>query len=171
MPLLIAASSALARNHPTIGYQYCSYFRAMTSSITPPIYIECDHKRTKSKSGDRMSVFLERFVLAVLATLMTGVVVFNTLKLDWQQRTALGVCLLAMAYFVGHTVHKIKSDIPHQTAPADPTTPVVQAPVQNGPAQSSGPNSPAVTGNGNSFTYYASPSTTSKPITPRKGRR
>jgi hypothetical protein len=119
-----------------------------------------------------MSIFLERFVLAVLATLMTGVVVFNTLKLDWQQRAALGLCFLALAYFVGHTVHKSRSvPIEQPASTGAETTPHAQQPVQAGSAQTNAPNSPAVTGNGNSFNYYSTSPQRPKDTAHRKSKQ
>jgi hypothetical protein len=51
-------------------------------------------------------VFLERFILPALATVLIGVILLNPLKVDWQQQTSLAVAVVALAYFVGHTVYK-----------------------------------------------------------------
>lgn len=63
-----------------------------------------------------MSVFLERFVLAVFATALISLVVINVLNFDWTQRTTLGVCLVAGAYFAAYTVHKQREAIPAPSA-------------------------------------------------------
>jgi hypothetical protein len=55
-------------------------------------------------------VWLERFVLTVLAATLMGVVVFNSMKLDAVQRWTLGIAILALSYFAAHTVHKQRSE-------------------------------------------------------------
>jgi hypothetical protein len=94
-----------------------------------------------------MPVFLERFVLPVLAGSIIAIIVLNPFKLDWQQRLSLAVGVLALAYFVGHTIHKSKSGMDQVAAPA------VQAPAKSGDAKTTGDQSPAVTGNGNDIKY------------------
>jgi hypothetical protein len=63
-------------------------------------------------------VWLERFVLTVLAGAFTAAVLVNAMKFDIAQRVSLGIAIAAIAYFVAHTVHIQKA------AP----TPVVQPP-------------------------------------------
>jgi hypothetical protein len=53
-----------------------------------------------------MPIFLERFVLPCLATLLAGGIVINQMKLDWSQQVSLGIATIALAYFAGHTVYK-----------------------------------------------------------------
>ncbi len=55
-----------------------------------------------------MPIFLERFVLPVLATSVITVILFNPFKWDLQQRISAFVLVLALAYFVGHTLTKKK---------------------------------------------------------------
>ena len=50
-------------------------------------------------------VFLERFVLPALVTVLIGVILLNPFKFDWQQQIALAIVVVGLAYFVGHTVH------------------------------------------------------------------
>jgi len=51
-------------------------------------------------------VFLERFMLPALAAVLVAVILLNPFKLDWQQQGSLAIAVVAVAYFVGHTVHK-----------------------------------------------------------------
>jgi hypothetical protein len=100
-----------------------------------------------------MPVFLERFVLPICAALMIGVILLNPLKMDPQQRISLAACVLALAYFVGNSLHKSKPPVQEQPAP------VVQTPSvpSSGDAITNGDNSPAVSGNGNNFDYGSPP--------------
>jgi hypothetical protein len=50
--------------------------------------------------------WLERFVLTLLAGAFLGVVLWNSMKLDITQRITLGIVILALSYFVAHTVYK-----------------------------------------------------------------
>lgn len=93
-----------------------------------------------------MAIFLERFVLPVLAGAVITVIVLNPFKLDRQQRISLLVCVLAAAYFVGYTVYKSNS-------PMHGAAPMVETPKKSGDATTTGPKSPAVTGDGNKINY------------------
>jgi hypothetical protein len=98
-----------------------------------------------------MPIFLERFVLPVCATLMIGVILLNPMKMDLQQRVSLGIGVLAIAYFVGHSLQRNK--LLEQAKP-----PIVQpTPPTTGNATTTGNQSPAVTGNGNGVVYEAPP--------------
>lgn len=55
-------------------------------------------------------VFLERFILPALATVLIGVILLNPLKLDFQQQASLAIAVIAIAYFVGHTVHRLNQE-------------------------------------------------------------
>lgn len=99
-----------------------------------------------------MLVFLEKFVLPVLTTLVVGVILLNPLKLDRAQRISLFVATVCAAYFIGHTIRKnqqVNASTPAQPAFATPS----EQQKTSGDAKTSGPNSPAVTGGVNSFTY------------------
>jgi len=89
-----------------------------------------------------MSIFVERFVLPILAACVTGVILLNPLKWDRLQRISLFICVVSLAYFVAHTLNKNTKAVAPQPVPQ-----------QTGNATTRGSNSPAVTGNGNSFTY------------------
>jgi len=58
-----------------------------------------------------MPIFLERFVLPVLATSVITVILLNPFKWDWRQRTSLFVAVIALAYFVGYSLTKGKPAI------------------------------------------------------------
>ncbi len=51
---------------------------------------------------------------------MVGAVILNPFKLDWQQRVAAAICISALAYFVGHTIHKPKASASPAVTTADP---------------------------------------------------
>lgn len=94
-----------------------------------------------------MSKFVERFVLPILVAIMTAIIGINPWKLDLRQRISLGICVLSLAYFVTHSLGKKTTyDIP---VPKQ----AVEAPRLSGDAQSSGSQSPAVTGDGNNVQY------------------
>ncbi len=103
-------------------------------------------------------VFLERFILPALATVLIGVILLNPFKFDFQQQGALAIAVVALAYFVGHTVHLRNEATKPKVAPAlverqaEPVQPQTHV---SGPATTSGNNSPAITGDGNSVTYDA----------------
>jgi hypothetical protein len=110
-----------------------------------------------------MPIFLERFLLPVLAAAVMTVIVLNPFKLDRPQRISLLVCVLAGAYFVGHTLYKRNS------APTHGATPKVEGPKKTGDATTYAPKSPAVTGDGNKITYDQSTThPEKKPETPKK---
>lgn len=96
-----------------------------------------------------MPVFLEKFVLPVLAAFMLTVILLNPLKLDKPQRISLAIAVLAIAYFVGHTLERSKA------TPAKSIDPVSAAP-RSGAATTSGDQSPAQTGDGNTVEYGVS---------------
>ena len=53
-----------------------------------------------------MPLWVERYIIPILAAVVLGSVILNPLKLDWQQRISLLIALSAFAYFFAHTVHK-----------------------------------------------------------------
>ncbi len=87
-----------------------------------------------------MPIWVERFAFTVFAAAFFGLVILNTLKMDWVQRTALGVGILGFTIFLAQTLHlskKVKADIdPSQQA--EPKKPDVQQ-------SSQGSNSPNTT--------------------------
>jgi hypothetical protein len=86
-----------------------------------------------------MPVFLERFVLPVLATAVITVIWLNPFRWDWQQRISLLLGVLFLAYFLGYTSYK--------------STRTTASPRKTGDAATSAPNSPAVTGDRNNIQY------------------
>jgi hypothetical protein len=103
-------------------------------------------------------VFLERFILPALATVLIGVILLNPLKFDWQRQVSLAIAVVALAYFVGRTVQAHNETRNSNKAPGateQQSTPP-QTPLHvSGPATTSGEGSPAVTGDGNTITYGA----------------
>jgi hypothetical protein len=102
-------------------------------------------------------IFLERFVLTVLAGGVITLVILNPLKWDWQQRTSFLVVIVAAAYFVAHTLTLKKPTSSQAPAPA------IEAPRKTGDAATTGPNSPAVTGDSNQIQYNEASPDNQKP--------
>jgi hypothetical protein len=50
-------------------------------------------------------IWVERFALAVLATVFVGVVILNALKMDWIQRTGLGIGILGFSIYLAQSLH------------------------------------------------------------------
>ncbi len=105
-----------------------------------------------------MPIFLERFVLPILAALV-GIIVINTIKFDSQQRISLSVCIVCLAYFVSHSIQKSKVPTP-EPAIAQPAAPT-------GDAVTNGDQSVANTGNGNTITVSPQPAKAPPPTTGR----
>jgi hypothetical protein len=97
-----------------------------------------------------MDVFLERFVLTVLAASVVTLIVLNPFKFAWPQRASLLVAVVALAYFVGYTIEKRRIPVGQGLSAAP-----VQTPIKTGDATTGGDMSPAVTGNGNTIQYSA----------------
>jgi hypothetical protein len=114
-----------------------------------------------------VSIFVERFVLPVLAAIPIGVIVLNPLKLDLRQRVSLCVVVVSLAYFVGHTLNKPKSEsIEVQSKPS-----TAESHPATGSATTMGDKSPAVTGNGNTVEYNSSESGDEKAKDKRRGKQ
>ena len=64
-------------------------------------------------------VFLERFVLTVLAAVVVTIIMLNPFKFDWDQQAALFIAVAAFAYFVATTVHRTKPLEPKATQTDD----------------------------------------------------
>jgi hypothetical protein len=86
------------------------------------------------------------------------------MKFDIPQGISLAIAVLALAYFVGHSLHKKRADFgSSQSVP-----PKVMEPSQTGNASTSGDQSPAITGSGNSVEYKSSEPTSQKHKAGRK---
>lgn len=76
-----------------------------------------------------MDIWLERFVLTLLAAAFLSLVVVDVMKLDATQRVALAISIAAFSYFVGHTINVTRSSTSanrstergQDTRPTDPT--------------------------------------------------
>jgi hypothetical protein len=64
-------------------------------------------------------VFLEKYVLPVLATVTTALVFMNPMKFDWSSRIALFIGVLAIAYLLSHQLHLRNEAIRTGTAPTN----------------------------------------------------
>ena len=96
-------------------------------------------------------LFLEKVFLPLLVTVVGAMVIASLTRLDIQQRIALSVCLLSLAYFTAHTMAKRASEAKQVISPV-PTATKNQTMI-TGDAHSEGSQSPAVSGNGNTFNY------------------
>jgi len=105
-------------------------------------------------------IFIERFLLPILATLVTGVCLFNPWKWDWHQRISLFLGVAFLVYFFAYTSFRSKS--------AATALPTIESPQKSGNAITGGDKSPAVSGNGNSITYDDSSHLDKKPEPPKK---
>jgi hypothetical protein len=101
-----------------------------------------------------MPIFLERFVLTILAAVATGVCLLNPFKFDTSQRVSLFLAIAFFAYFVAHTANRAKVATP---VPPPPQQNVPTTSNGNGPATANGSGSVANSGNGNTITSNGSP--------------
>jgi hypothetical protein len=97
-----------------------------------------------------MELFLERFVLPLLVFGATTVIIVNPMKLDWHQRVSILIIVVASAYLIGYSLHKART-APTPTVTVPSSAP--EAPKTTGDAVTSGSQSPAITGAGNSVNY------------------
>lgn len=118
-------------------------------------------------------IFFEKYVLPVLATITTGVVLLNPMKFDWPSRISLFVGVLAFAFLLSHQLHLRNEAIRTGTAPApkpvEPPSPGETAPSNPPPSRSTqhprtvqqssrGANSPNVaTGDNNKIEFNSKP--------------
>jgi hypothetical protein len=99
-------------------------------------------------------VFIERFLIVVCAAAFYGLVITNAMTFSPLQRIGLGIALVGIALFLGATASKTAQ--PPIIAPKE-------QPKASGDATTSGPNSPANTGNGNDVKYDQSSPPEKKP--------
>jgi hypothetical protein len=99
-----------------------------------------------------VSLFIERYLLAITAGLTVLIVASNPMKFDWTQRITGALALVFASYFFAHTAQiKNRSAGKAQESAAPSQPPAVPAPRQTGPATTFGDHSPANTGDGNTF--------------------
>lgn len=72
-----------------------------------------------------MPVFLERYVLAILATVTVYLAITNPMGFDLTQRITGCAALMFLAYFIGHTIHKSREP----TTPKPPETEIAVNPL------------------------------------------
>ena len=117
-------------------------------------------------------VFLEKFILPVLATAVTAVVILNPMKFDIQSRFALAIGVIAFAYLASHQIHLRNEAIRLGPLPQGQTSGGVSVPNQAVPPSvtntTSGPKSPITTGNGNNLDYRESTSEKKSTVPPKK---
>jgi hypothetical protein len=101
-------------------------------------------------------VFLEKVAIPIIVGVVTTILLVNPMKIDWQSRISVFVALLALGYFISHQLHLRNESIRTAVKPSTVSTdapPPTPPPHVSGPASTTGPDSPAVTGDGNSVTY------------------
>jgi hypothetical protein len=69
-----------------------------------------------------MSVFGERFVLAILVAFFIAVTIYNPMQLDTTQRVSGALAVVFTALFIGHTVYKVA----HPPPPVAPVAPIAE---------------------------------------------
>jgi hypothetical protein len=72
-------------------------------------------------------IFLERFVLPALTTILIGVLVLNPFRLDLNQQISGAIAVVALAYFVGYSLHTSRRDKDNPVSEAKPATLFLQA--------------------------------------------
>lgn len=92
-----------------------------------------------------MPIFVERFVLTVLAALVVTVMTVNPLRWELIQQVGAIIVLVGLAVFCAGSVHRMN--------PASPPPAADSRGRSSGPASSTGDRSPANTGDGNTFNY------------------
>lgn len=112
-----------------------------------------------------MPVFVEKIVLPVLAAVVMGLILLNPLKFDWPQRISLFIAVVAVAYFLSHTLH-LRSESLRLSQQAPISTPARDQ--STGNAATTGTKSPAVTGNDNKITYQEPSDTDKKKTKPQE---
>ena len=110
-------------------------------------------------------LFADKVVLAAVVPLLV-LLVANPMNLDRPQQASAAITILAIGYFVAHTIEKTNA----AKIPPGPTTLQQPASTSSGPATTEGDHSPAVTGNGNSFRYETPPPPKKKPMGTNKGK-
>lgn len=104
-------------------------------------------------------VWLERFVLALFVLAFWNWVMNNGMHIDRHFRIALAFILIGASYGVGHAVYlgARKSATPHANEGTPPVESPSKASPASGAASSTGDQSPAITGNGNTVSYGTPP--------------
>jgi hypothetical protein len=97
-----------------------------------------------------VSIFFERFVLPIFVAVIMGFVIFNPSKWDVRQRVSLGISIVAMAYFIGHSLTLKRTETPPSSLTTPPSSVVAPSPksITTGPVSTTGPQSPVVIGDG-----------------------
>ncbi len=94
-----------------------------------------------------MPIWIERFGLAVLVAVFVGAVIFNVLKMDWIQKTGLGIAILGLSIFLAQTLY-----LSNQTKASANISEQGEAKKPDIQQQSKGANSPNIVGNNNTVT-------------------
>jgi hypothetical protein len=103
-----------------------------------------------------MPIFLEKFVLPILATAVTSILIINPMKFDWKSRISLFVAIVAFGYFVSHQLH-LRNEAIRRTTEVQSGQVSSESGRTSGPASTHGDNSPANTGDNNKFEYNNPP--------------
>lgn len=96
-------------------------------------------------------LFAEKVLLALVVPLIV-LILGNPVTFDLQQRISGIIALLAVGYFLAHSLQK-RTETQNVSPPSVQSTPAPGATSVSGPAVTSGPDSPAVSGSGNTITY------------------
>jgi hypothetical protein len=85
-----------------------------------------------------VQLFIERFVLTALASIVVGVAITNPMKFDLPQRISLSIAAVAFAYFCAHSISRKPSAAVPPSSPPPPNVHIEQ--------HDAGPCSPIVNG-------------------------
>src|SRR5215475_15159123 len=75
----------------------------------------------QNKNWEIVPIWIERFALTIFAAAFFGLVILNTLHMDWIQRLGLAAGLLGFSIFLAQTLHlrtKAATNNQQQKAPA-----------------------------------------------------
>ncbi|MFH1185446.1 MAG: hypothetical protein V1755_10475 [Chloroflexota bacterium] len=95
-------------------------------------------------AGSIVPIFLERFILAVLATVAVGVFMVNPLQWDRTQQVGAVIVIIGVALFVAGTVYRMNKSARPGSTKAEPTTDEVKTGIRT-PAAVSQPVEPVET--------------------------
>jgi hypothetical protein len=73
-------------------------------------------------------VYLEKYLLPILATITTGIVLLNPMKFDIPSRIALFIAISAFAFLISHQLHLRNETIRTGTAPKTAEASTMQPP-------------------------------------------
>lgn len=141
-----------------------SHSKTALSAVCLECIITCEFAKEVWLRSE-VPVFLERFLLVVLATAFWQIVMSNAMKLDIHYRIGIGIVLIGLAYITAHAVYKNKPKTDAARSAATLTAPRSSAnnpksadeKASTGSATATGTNVVANTGNSATISNGTSP--------------